>query len=621
MASGAECRVKLLAQIDDAIGKLVHPDARAETTDAASHRVFLASRIGLSLVSLALAPLWLVAGPAPAAWEAAALAWLALPFGAALAVSRSGDLRTGEIMSLLAWLGLSVTVSLGTGSIFGLALLLMVPIEAATASSVAVGVGGLGGAALVGLVAGTMTQFGQGAGAKSPSILAAAALVGALAYGGLLAVATARMSHMRRDAERLSRGRYLALTQSLEDVVMRFDRAGAASHVGCAAQRLFGLAPRDLVGRGFFERLHVADRPVFLKLVADVAVEGQSGIGTLRLRTGRTLPSRSGDFDEPVFATIDLSLRPPEPGEALGDDQRPAAAVGLLRDVSARAERDRLAAEAQTSFERSHAGRDLFLANASHELRTPLNAIIGFSEMLSAEALEPADPAKRREYAGIIHQSGLHLLSVVNGVLDASKVQSGSFDLAPELVDLDDLLTRCCDMMGLKAEQGSVRLVRAVATDIDAIVGDQRACKQIVLNLLSNALKFTPSGGQVTLEAKPDGNSVLLVVSDTGVGVSPRDLPRLGDPFFQARTSSDRHSDGTGLGLSVVRGLVGLHGGSMVIESAPGQGTRVTVRLPLDCRGALRPPGLVTKIETISRYSSGVRHDGVPRAGRMHKIA
>lgn len=613
--------MKLLAPIGDAIGLLVHPDARAEPTDAAWHRVFLASRIGLSLVSLALAPLCLVVGPAPAAWEAVALAWLALPFAAALAVSRCGDLRLGEMLSLLAWVGLAATVTLGTGSIVGLALLLMVPIEAATTSSVAVAVGGLAGAALVALVAGLLTRFGQGPVVTSPSVLGASALFGALAYGGLLAVATARMSLLRRDADRFARDRYRALTQSLEDVVMRFDRAGAACHVGSAAQRLFGLSPRDLAGRGFFERLHVADRPVFLKIVADVAAERQSGIATLRLRTGRTVPSRRGDFEEPVFATIDLSLRPPEPGEALDDAQRPAAAVGLMRDVSARAEQDRLAAAAQTSLEQRHEGRDLFLANASHELRTPLNAIIGFSEILSSEALEPAEPVKRREYAGIVHQSGLHLLAVVNGILDASKIESGSYELSPEVVALDDLLARCCDMMGLKAEQGGVRLVRSVPADIDAIVGDKRACKQIVLNLLSNALKFTPTGGQVTLSAKPDGNSVLLVVADTGVGISARDLPRLGDPFFQARASHDRSFDGTGLGLSVVRGLVGLHGGSMAIESAPAQGTRVTVRLPLDCRGARPAPGMVTKIETISRYSSEARHDGVPRAGRMHKIA
>ena len=607
--------MKLLAYLDDAVETLVHPDARAEVLVASRHRDFLASRIALSLGSLALAPLCLV-GAAPAAWEAIALAWLVLPFAAALAVSRSGDLRGGEALSLLAWLGLGATVAFGTGSSFGLALLLMVPVEAAAASSTAVALAALGGAAAIALAAGAAGRLGLLAAAAPPSLLAAAALLGALAYGGALALSATRRAQDARAADHATRERYRALADAIDDVVLQFDRAGAAVHVGCATQRLFALAPQDLAGRGFFERLHVADRPVFLKLVAETSAEGRAGAATLRLRTGRTLPSRRGDFDEPVFAFVDLKLRAPEDAAA-----RPAAVLGLMRDVSARVEQERLVLAAQDSFDRSHAGRDMFLANVSHELRTPLNAIIGFAEMLASETLAPADPGKRREYAGIIHASGLHLLAVVNGILDASKIESGCFDIVPEAFALDALVDLCCDMVGLKAEQTGVRLARSVAAGADDVIGDKRACKQIVLNLLSNALKFTPAGGHVAIDARPDGNSVLITVSDTGVGISARDLPRLGDPFFQARAAYDRPNDGTGLGLSVVRGLVGLHGGSIAIESAPGQGTRVTVRLPRDCRRAKPVSGAVTKIETISRYSSGMRHDGVPSGGRVHKIA
>lgn len=609
--------MKLLAYLGDAVETLVHPDARAEALVASRHRDFLASRIALSLGSLALAPLCLV-GAAPAAWEALALAWLVLPFAAALAVSRSGDLRGGEALSLLAWLGLGATVAFGTGSSFGLALLLMVPVEAAAASSSAVALAALGGAAAIALAAGAAGRLGVLAAAAPPNLLAAAALLGALVYGGALALSAVRRAQDARAADQATRERYRALAEAIDDVVLQFDRAGAAVHVGCASQRLFALAPQDLAGRGFFERLHVADRPVFLKLVAETSAEGTAGAATLRLRTGRTLPSRRGDFDEPVFAFVDLKLRAPEASAAAA---RTAAVLGLMRDVTARVEQERLVLAAQESFDRSHAGRDMFLANVSHELRTPLNAIIGFAEMLASPTLAPADPDKRREYAGIIHASGLHLLAVVNGILDASKIESGCFDIVPEAFALDALVELCCDMVGLKAEQTGVRLARSVAAGADDVVGDQRACKQIVLNLLSNALKFTPAGGHVAIDARPDGNSVLITVSDTGVGISARDLPRLGDPFFQARAAYDRPNDGTGLGLSVVRGLVGLHGGSIAIESAPGQGTRVTVRLPRDCRRVKPVSGAVTKIETISRYSSGMRHDGVPSGGRMHKIA
>ena len=607
--------MKLLANIGDVVGRHVHPDVRAEPIDAAVHRQFLASRILLSLGSLALAPLCLV-GAAPAAWEAVALAWLVLPFGAALLVSRTGNLRAGEALSLLVWLGLGATLTLGAGSAFGLALFLMVPVEAAAASSIATGTLALSAAALLALGGALLARLGQG-GPAAPSALGVAALLAALAYGGALAVAAARTAQRRRAEDRAARLRYRDLAEAIDEVVLQFDRAGVAAQVGCAVQRLFGLAPHDLQGRGFFERLHVADRPVFLKLVADTVLDGRRGTATMRLRTGRTLPSRRGDFDEPVFAIVDLSLRRPEAGTA---GQRPVA-LGLLRDVSVRAEQERLAVAAQDSFDRSHAGRDIFLANVSHELRTPLNAIIGFAEMLSNVALVPADPAKQREYAAIIHESGLHLLAVVNGILDASKIESGAFDIRPESFALDDLVAHCCDMVGLKAEQTGVRLSRTVAPGAHDLVGDKRACKQIILNLLSNALKFTPSGGRVTIDARPDGNSVLIAVSDTGVGIAARDLPRLGDPFFQARANYDRPNDGTGLGLSVVRGLVGLHGGSIAIESAPGQGTRVSVRLPSDCRRLAPGAAGVTKIETISCFSSGIGHDGVPSGGRMQKIA
>ncbi len=612
--------MNLSAHLDAAVAPFVHDGVRADAIDAATHRVFLGTRTGLSLAALALSPLCLAVGGAPAAWEAGALAWLALPFGAAFAVSRTGALRVGEALSLAAWVGLGATVALGTGSSLGLALLLMVPVEAASASSGGFAWPAVAASAAVALLAALLSHFGVAATSAHLTPLGTDALVAALAYGGLLAALSGRAARRRGAEARADRERYRALADTVGDVVLQFDRAGAAARVGCASQRLFGLAPAELAGRGLFERLHVADRPVFLKLVADVA-DGRSGTATLRLRTGRTVPSQRGDFHEPVFASVDLALRPPHPGETASDAARPAAAVGLMRDVSARVEQDRLVAAAQASADRTHAGRDMFLANVSHELRTPLNAIIGFSEILANPALVPADAEKRRDYAGIIHQSGLHLLAVVNGILDASKIESGSFDLHPEAFDLGDLVGLCCDMVGLKAEQTGVQLRREVVPGAGDLVGDKRACKQIVLNLLSNALKFTPGGGRVAIAARPDGNSVLITVSDTGVGIAARDLPRLGDPFFQARAAYDRPCDGTGLGLSVVRGLVGLHGGSIAIESAPGQGTRVSVRLPQDCRRVAAAPGGVTKIETISRYSSGVRHDGVPSGGRMHKIA
>jgi cell cycle sensor histidine kinase DivJ len=242
----------------------------------------------------------------------------------------------------------------------------------------------------------------------------------------------------------------------------------------------------------------------------------------------------------------------------------------------------------------------------SHELRTPLNAIIGFSEMLGNPDLAPKDPGRLREYANIINQSGQHLLSLVNTILDMSKIDSGNFELEPEHFNLPGLIDFCCDVVKLKAEEKNIDLTRGCSPQLEEIVADKRACKQILLNILSNAVKFTPEGGSVAVRVRPDGGHVEIAVSDTGIGVTPQDLARLGDPFFQARATYDRPYEGAGLGLSIVRGLVALHGGSMKFESAPGEGACVTVRLPMDCRSVHKSAAKTVKIETLERRGCAV---------------
>jgi len=147
--------------------------------------------------------------------------------------------------------------------------------------------------------------------------------------------------------------------------------------------------------------------------------------------------------------------------------------------------------------------------------------------------------------------------------------------------------------------------MRACPEELGELIGDKRACAQILINLLSNAVKFTPVAGRVSVSARREGHSIAILVADTGVGMSPQDLARLGDPFFQVRASSDRPFIGTGLGLSIVRGLVGLHGGSLVVASEPGEGTCVLVRLPVDCRRAGDKINASAKIETIPRFRRG----------------
>src|SRR3990167_3834350 len=232
----------------------------------------------------------------------------------------------------------------------------------------------------------------------------------------------------------------------------------------------------------------------------------------------------------------------------------------------------------------------------SHELRTPLNAIIGFSEMLTNNELQLQEERKL-EYAKLINESGHHLLSVVNGILDMSKMETGNFEITPEPFAPAPATVSCCDLLALKARDAGVEIKTRIAPGLPEIIGDRRAFNQILINLISNAIKFTPRGGRIKVSALCDGPKLTVSVEDTGVGIGEDDLPRLGEAFFQARASYDRKHDGSGLGLSIVKGLVRLHGGDIDIQSRLGEGTRVTVRLPIDCEAGrpVDPIRLVTE--------------------------
>jgi cell cycle sensor histidine kinase DivJ len=170
---------------------------------------------------------------------------------------------------------------------------------------------------------------------------------------------------------------------------------------------------------------------------------------------------------------------------------------------------------------------------------------------------------------------------VVNGILDMSKMESGNFEISPEPFAPRSALLNCCSLLALKARESGVDLVTRAPEDLPVMTGDPRAFRQIVLNLVANAIKFTERGGSVTVSAAAEGSRLMLRITDTGVGIAPDDLKRIGDPFFQAGKTYQRKHEGTGLGLSIVKGLVGLHNGEINVQSKVDEGTTVTVALPL----------------------------------------
>lgn len=257
----------------------------------------------------------------------------------------------------------------------------------------------------------------------------------------------------------------------------------------------------------------------------------------------------------------------------------PGQLVGLLRDVTV--ERDRAAAleQARADAEALAAGRARFLANMSHELRTPLNAIMGFSDIMRARMFGPLTD-RYAEYAELIHESGGHLLDLINDVLDMSKIEAERFELQRGVFDAREAVQAAMRLLRVQSDTAGVQLRGVLPGGELEVDADRRALKQIVLNLVSNALKFTPRGGQVTVTLDGYDGVLEIVVADSGVGISPEDLERLGRPYEQAGGAEQR-AGGTGLGLSLVRAFAKLHGGEMAIESRLGVGTTVSVRLPV----------------------------------------
>ncbi len=252
---------------------------------------------------------------------------------------------------------------------------------------------------------------------------------------------------------------------------------------------------------------------------------------------------------------------------------------------TARQEADRytvIARAAMQQAEEANRAKTEFLANMSHELRTPLNAIIGFSEVIEHEILgKAASNPKYVGYARDINNAGCHLLNVINDILDIAKIEVGRLDLDEGVFDLEHTLEGCVKMLAEQAEKNGVELARTTPAPLPNFIGDEMKFRQVIINLLSNAIMFTPEGGQVTLEAEIEADGALRVaVVDTGIGIAPEDLAKVMAPFMQVESVHSRKYEGTGLGLPISRALTELHGGELALTSELETGTTIILRFP-----------------------------------------
>jgi cell cycle sensor histidine kinase DivJ len=567
---------------------LVHPLAREDRRMLLSQRNFIAARLFAGIAAIAVLPVHLALFGAPSALEIVGYAWFTFPLFLVWQLSQTGNFERAHLMSatvFAAIVGLIAAMTGGGGS-FILPWLVVIPFEPALHASRRTALAATGIAAMTAGIIALLSAFNF---LPAPVAFSAAAFVdphlfsviSATLYMGMIALGAGR-----KDAfDPVANERNRLIAENARDVVTCHARNGAVSFVSPAVEKLLGVQPSELMSHAFFERVHIADRPVFLTAIAETASKGKPSAVEYRLRRG-PLGNSHPTAPRPTYIWVETRYR------AQGQQ-----VVGVTSDITRR-KSDEIAIEAaQIEAMRANETKSRFLATVSHELRTPLNAIIGFSEMLTHEQVAVLDDEQREDYARLIRESGEHLLSVVNSILDVAQIDTGHFTIAPSAFSVGEMIESCREMMALRAEQAGISLSMSLAPDLPEIVADERAVRQIAINLLSNAVKFTERGGTIAMAAGMEGNSLALTVADSGIGISESDLKQIGNPFFQASSSYNRPYEGTGLGLSVVKGLIDLHGGRLRIESRLGEGTKVTVLLPLVCKAA--PAKAPSKIETF----------------------
>ncbi|HEU4986164.1 MAG TPA: PAS domain-containing sensor histidine kinase [Rhizobiaceae bacterium] len=496
---------------------------------------------------------------------AAACATLGAGLLVALLLIATARSRLAESMALvLAALALGTILAASGGATSPLAVLLAAPvIEAAwvarTRKGARVGLSAAAGALILATGFSASGMISADAANSSPWHWLVP-----LAYGATLWPRLQNLFATERPVETEAKPR--PLEDLIDAVVLRLNESGDVLEANPRAAALLGLPGEMLLGSGLFDRVHVADRVAYLCALSDLREDSGTRKVDLRLRlpAAETAQGRYAHFSAEI-------VRDPETG----------LLVAVLRDNTQLADLAAQLDAAREEAEGMEIAKGRFMAAVSHELRTPLNAILGFSDVLSHEMFGSFRDKRQLEYVRLIHDAGSHLLAVVNAILDVSKIESGTYEIRPEAFRFEDAVKLSLSMTAQQASDRDVSVTLDMPTDIGEVYCDRRAVQQVLINLLSNAVKFTPEGGAVTVTAERVGEKLQFHVSDTGIGIAAEDLKRIGKPFMQVQNDYTRQFDGTGLGLALVKGLVGLQGGGMTIESAPGAGTCVSITLPV----------------------------------------
>jgi two-component system cell cycle sensor histidine kinase PleC len=399
------------------------------------------------------------------------------------------------------------------------------------------------------------------------------------AYAGAILNVTDRIQaqHRSRRAEALAR---TALDAHPGPFAV-WDSRRRLTHWNAAFGRIFNL-DASAVKAGASYDLIMAEISKFVRVERPLGDDANAREMLLLSDQWIRLVDRRTSSDGLITVGIDISnLKRQEAGLSRSEKRLRNMVVELERAQGQAQELAEKYAEQKARAERASQAKGAFLANMSHELRTPLNHINGFSEMMAGEIYGSLGDPRYKEYADAIHQSGQHLHDMINDILDMSKIEAGKMTLAPRVIDATEPVDAAVRLIRRRAADRQVSLVFDPNDDLPDINGDHRAIKQMTLNLLANAIKFTDAGGEVRVTMAMEREWLVIRVKDTGVGIPAEDLPRLGQPFEQAKTQEGRNSHGTGLGLALTKSFAEMHGGYLTIESEVGVGTTVSIFLPV----------------------------------------
>ena len=358
---------------------------------------------------------------------------------------------------------------------------------------------------------------------------------------------------------------YRLMAEEASDIVILHEPGGRIFFASSALERILKRTVADIEQHRFLDLIHPDDVDQAATINA-VPLPGQMLTATYRTLHG-----------DGHYVWIETATR------GIYDAQTGALRnlISVSRDVTQRMNHELEVKAAQERAESANKAKSRFLANMSHELRTPLNAVIGFTDLMRQRTFGPLGNERYEEYATLIYDSGQLLLDLISDMLDMAKIEAGKLELNYERVDVNGTVEDCVRMLRDRADNNGLELTISLPEEPLFLIADRRAVKQVLLNLLTNAIKFTPAGGHVGVSVRYGDGLATITVRDTGVGIPASELPRLGNPFEQVNCDPMLAKGGSGLGLALVRALMEKHGGTLSVDSEEGVGTTVRITFPL----------------------------------------